>query len=77
MIDGANNNTLENNNASNNGTYDFDLTGDTYRFGYLTPKSFNNKVNAGQFQSVTIKNCGDNNTIVGGQLVDNNQDPCK
>lgn len=77
VIDGANNNTLESNNASSNGTYDFDLTGDTYRFGFLTPKSFNNKFNAGQFQNVTIKNCGDNNTIVGGQLVDNSQDPCK
>ncbi len=77
VIDGANDNTLNSNNGSNNGTYDIDLTGDTYRFGFLTPKSFNNKVNAGQFQNVIIKNCGENNTIVGGQLVDNNQDPCK
>lgn len=77
VIDGANNNTLESNNASSNATYDFDLTGDTYRFGFLTPKCFNNKVVAGQYPNVTIKNCGDNNTIVGGQLVDNNQDPCK
>jgi nitrous oxidase accessory protein NosD len=76
VIDGANHNVLENNNGSNNGTYDIDLTGDTYRFGYLTPKSFNNKVVAGRFQNVKIKNCGENNTVVGGQLVDNTQDPC-
>jgi len=77
VIDGANNNVLENNNGSNNGTYDIDLTGDTYRFGFLTPKCFDNKVVAGRFQSVVIKNCGDNNTIIGGQLVDNSQDPCR
>jgi len=77
VIDGANNNVLENNNGSNNGTYDIDLTGDTYRFGFLTPKCFDNKVVAGRFQNVVIKNCGDNNTIIGGQLVDNSQDPCR
>jgi len=76
VIDGANDNLLESNNGSNNGTYDLDLTGDTYRFGFLTPKSVNNKVVAGQFQNVIIKNCGENNTIIGGQLVDNTQDPC-
>lgn len=76
VIDGANNNRLKDNNASNNGTYDFDLTGDTYRFGFLTPKSFDNKVVAGAFQNVRIKNCGENNTVLGGQLVDNTQDPC-
>lgn len=76
VIDGANNNVLENNNGSNNGTYDIDLAGDSFRFGFLTPKSFNNKVKAGRFQRVVIKNCGENNTVIGGQLVDNTQDPC-
>lgn len=75
-IDGANNNFLKNNDASNNGTYDIELTGDSYRFGFLTPKSFSNTVIAGQFPNLKIKNCGENNTVVGGQLVDNAQDPC-
>ncbi len=76
VIDGANNNRLKDNKASNNGTYDIDLTGDTYRFGFLTPKSFENKVIAGRHQNLRIKDCGENNTIIGGQLVDNSQDPC-
>jgi len=76
VIDGANNNRLEDNNASNNGTYDIELTGDTYRFGFLTPKSFENKVVAGKFQNIVIKNCGKNNKVIGGQLVDNSVDPC-
>ncbi len=76
VIDGANNNRLKDNNASNNGTYDIDLTGDTYRFGFLTPKSFDNKVVAGKFQNIRIKDCGENNVVIGGQLVDNSQDPC-
>lgn len=76
VIDGANNNRLKDNNASNNGTYDIDLTGDTYRFGFLTPKSYDNKVVAGKFQNIRIKDCGENNVVIGGQLVDNSQDPC-
>ena len=76
MIDGANNNRLQDNDASNNGTYDIELTGDTFRFGFLTPKSFENKVVAGKFQNIRIKDCGENNTVIGGQLVDNSADPC-
>jgi hypothetical protein len=76
VIDGANHNLLKDNDASNNGTYDIDLAGDSYRFGFLTPKSFDNTVKAGLFQHVKIKNCGENNTVIGGQLVDNTQDPC-
>jgi nitrous oxidase accessory protein NosD len=77
VIDGANTNVLENNNGSNNGTYDIELTGETDRFGPPLPKSFNNQVVAGRFPNVKIKNCGENNTVTGGQLVDNTQDPCK
>ncbi len=76
VIDGANNNRLEDNNASNNGTYDIELTGDTYRFGFLTPKSFENKVMVGRYQNLKIKDCGENNTVIGGQVVDNTLDPC-
>lgn len=76
VIDGANNNRLENNKASNNGTYGIDLAGDSFRFGFFTPSCFHNKVIAGKFQDIVIKDCGNNNTVIGGQLVDTNQDPC-
>ena len=74
VIDGANNNILENNQAARNGTYDIELTGDTYRFGFLTPLSRNNTVRALAGQKV--KNCGVNNTVIGGNLVNNATDPC-
>ncbi len=76
VIDNANRNLLAHNDASGNGTYDIELTGDSFRFGFLTPKSFENKVVAGRFQNLKIKDCGENNTVIGGQLVDNSQDPC-
>ena len=76
VIDGANNNIIENNNAARNGTYDMELTTDTYRFGFLTPKSYNNTVNAGAYQNIRIKNCGENNTVVGGVQVNTATDPC-
>jgi parallel beta-helix repeat protein len=74
VIDGANNNYLHNNDAANNGTYDIELTGDTYRFGFLTPFSFENTVKAKSGQ--TVKDCGVNNSVTGGILVDLNVDPC-
>ena len=76
VIDSANANFLKDNDASNNGTYDIDLTGDTFRFGPLILGSFDNTVIAGQFPNIKIKNCGENNTVVGGNLVDNATDPC-
>ncbi len=77
VIDNANRNHLVNNSGSGNGTYDIELTGDTYRFGFLTPASYENTVSMGQYPNVLIKNCGTNNMILGaGNLVDNNVDPC-
>jgi hypothetical protein len=75
VIDGANNNTLINNAASGSGTYDMELTADTFRFGFLTPAAFDNTVEAGPHR-LTIKDCGNNNTVTGGVLVDTTQDPC-
>lgn len=75
VIDGANNNLLKHNAASNNGTYDIELVGDSYRFGFLTPFSFRNKVIVGN-DALRVKNCGTDNVVIGGQLVDNNVDPC-
>jgi hypothetical protein len=76
IIDGANNNLIENNNAARNAAYDMELTTDTYRFGFLTPKSFKNKVIAGRYQHIRIKDCGENNTVIGGVKVDTGSDPC-
>jgi hypothetical protein len=77
VIDGANNNLLVANNASNNGTYDIDLTADTYRFGFLTPASFENRVIAAPFQHLRIKNCGNDNFVFGGIVEPNDAEhPC-
>jgi len=75
VIDGANHNTLTNNAASGSGVYDMELTGDTYRFGFLTPMSFDNTVDAGH-QRITIKDCGTGNVITGGIPIDTTADPC-
>jgi hypothetical protein len=76
VIDGANNNLIENNEAARNAAYDIELTTDTYRFGFLTPKSYNNTVNVGSFKNIRIKDCGENNQINGGIKVDTATDPC-
>lgn len=76
VIDGSNNNLLVNNDASSNGTYDIELAGESHRFGFLTPTSFDNKVVAGKFKSISIKDCGIDNKVIGGQQVDIVADPC-
>lgn len=77
VIDGANNNLLVSNASSSNGTYDIELVGESTRFGICTPTSFDNTVRAvGPFQHVVIKDCGQNNTVIGGTLVDTGEDPC-
>jgi Right handed beta helix region len=74
VIDGANNNLLENNDASGNGAYDYEITGDTKRFGFLTPFAFKNTLRAKAGQKV--KNCGPDNTVSGGVVVDLGADVC-
>lgn len=74
VIDGANHNVLKENRASGNGNYDYELTTDTYRFGFLTPAAHDNVLYAADGQSV--KNCGPDNEIYGGALVDTEADPC-
>lgn len=77
VIDGANNCMLSNNSASNNAAYDIELTGDTWRFGFLAPASYNNQVNVGGANSaMSVKDCGNNNTVNGGTQIDTNADPC-
>ena len=46
IIDGANNATLVNNAASSNAVYDMEFAGDSMRFGFLTPTSFDRLVAA-------------------------------
>jgi hypothetical protein len=75
-IDGANHCEIENNNLHDNAAYDMEFTGDTYRFGFLTPMAHDNHFEVGRYKNVRVKNCGDNNHIEGGILVDNAVDPC-
>lgn len=74
VIDGANNNLLYGNNASDNARVDYDFAGDSMRFGFLTPKCFNNtaRIKKGN----TVKDCGENNSITGGVTIDTNAVPC-
>jgi hypothetical protein len=74
VIDGANRNFVANNNLSNNARHDIELTTDTERFGFLTPKAHDNIVLARSGQSV--KDCGLNNRVIGGDMVDTNVDIC-
>jgi hypothetical protein len=76
MIDGATTNLLVNNDAEDNGGYDIELAGDSFRYGFFTPRCFRNTVVAGAYKNVRIKNCGDDNTVVGGIKVDTSVDPC-
>jgi hypothetical protein len=76
VIDGSHHNLLQANSASNNALYDIELTGESLRFGFLTPLSHDNTVKAAPFGNLKIKNCGENNVVIGGQLVDNTAEPC-
>jgi len=80
VIDNANNNRLKNNAASNNGLYDIELTGDTNRFGFFAPASFENHLNSDQYPDLIIKDCGNDNHIKNKEsltnFVDNSLDPC-
>ncbi|PHN04132.1 right-handed parallel beta-helix repeat-containing protein [Flavilitoribacter nigricans] len=74
VIDGANNNLLIMNKAADNVDADVELAGDTERFGFLTPTSFDNKVISAS--GISIKDCGINNSVNGGDLVDTSLNPC-
>jgi hypothetical protein len=75
VIDGANNNFLTDNAASGSGTYDMELVGDSFRFGFLTPTSFENTAIIDDPDFV-VKDCGLDNTVIGGDQVDIDLDPC-
>ena len=72
VLDGANNNLLADNAASNNAVFDMRLLGERERPGLPPgPATFENHVVAGRHQDITIQDCGVNNRIDGG-----NQIPC-
>ena len=76
VIDGANNNLVENNDLARNTDYDIELTTDTYRFGFLTPMAYDNTVIAGAYPTIRIKDCGRNNRISGGVRMNTATDAC-
>ena len=53
-----------------------ELTGDTGRFGFLAPTSFDNFVDARSYQDLMIKDCGTNNVVNGGVQIDTGVDAC-
>ncbi len=74
VIDGANHNLLINNFASNNVRVDYEIAGESERFGFLTPLAFENEVFAKPGQ--TVKDCGEDNVVHGGVKIDTAADPC-
>ncbi len=77
VIDGSHENMLVNNAASGNSDYDIELAGQTTRYGFLAPTSHDNVVVAGDQQGLVVKDCGNNDTIIGDvSLVDKTLDPC-
>ena len=74
IIDGAAQNYLVGNVAGNNGAYDFEFAGDSERFGFLTPTSIGNR--AFISNEYTVKDCGIDNEITGGIVIDVADDPC-
>lgn len=75
-IDGAHDSRIVDNNSHDNGAYGVELSGDSHRFGFLTPSCFNCTFTAGSYPNVKVKNCGNNNQVNGGILVDNSVEPC-
>ncbi|MCB0688645.1 MAG: right-handed parallel beta-helix repeat-containing protein [Saprospiraceae bacterium] len=74
VIDGSNNNVLLANSGSGNMVYDIDLVGPTERFGFFTPTSYKNRVYS--YNDQTIKDCGEDNKVIGGTLIDTGMYPC-
>ena len=75
-IDGAHDSRIVDNNSHDNGGYDVEMSGDSFRFGFLTPSCFNIVFTAGSYPNVRVKDCGSNDVVNGGVLVDNAVDPC-
>lgn len=75
--DGAFENLIVQNASADNSNYDIALRG-TITFGSIIfPTSRDNQViTVGPYADLIVKDCGVNNTVVGGILVDTSVDPC-
>jgi parallel beta-helix repeat protein len=77
VTDGSHGNLLLNNDCQNNQAYDFELTGDTLRYGFPVPGCFNNDVIQSVRLNMVVKDCGADNDVRGNvSLVDTTADPC-
>jgi hypothetical protein len=73
IIDGSKFNQVWNNQVHGNGlspitgtAADIETYNDSYLFGFLTPKVRDNYIDTSSDPATTIRNCGTNNTFVGG-----------
>ncbi len=78
IIDGVNNCKIISNYAENCALYDVEFVGPTLRFGTPEPlpTTFENLFIDGPSTDIEVKDCGVDNVIIGGQLVDIAADPC-
>ena len=78
IVDGVNNCKLINNSAENCALYDVEFVGPSLRFGTPEPlpTSFENLFIDDPNTDIEVKDCGIDNVIEGGQLVDTAEDPC-
>ena len=77
LRNGAHQNYLVENLASENSRYDFNLRGKSLnpQSGSVEPTSYSNRVTT-TFREHRIKDCGDDNRIIGGTIVLDRWDPC-
>lgn len=77
IVDGAKSSVSIQNESIAAGLYDFEIAGESQRFGFTTPPSSNSLViSVGGYIDATIKDCTGDNTIIGGTLIDTSADPC-
>jgi parallel beta-helix repeat protein len=76
LVDSSSQNTLSDNAAVGNGVYDLELSGDGHRMGMDMEGTHENLVQQRAGWNLLVKNCGSDNSIVGGTLVDTTVDSC-
>ncbi len=75
VMDGANTSKLYQNRSLNAGNHDILLNGDIPSQGFPTSAD-NTVISIGNYRDYRIQDCGQNNRIIGGDLIDNNTVPC-
>jgi hypothetical protein len=77
IVDGAQSAIAIQNHSIDAGLYDYEIAGESQRFGFTTPSSNNSLViSVGPYTDARIKDCTGDNTIIGGSLIDTSADPC-